>query len=167
MSARVEDALTEYTDRLSQRQAELTIASTGTSLIRRLATVSKLRSEDLLSRVEKNMTKNEDGTGMVEQIHLGPGFHEADRELVVSELGALDRHLDRWRTGSVDIHLSIQDRGSEEQRITLEIRLPHRPSLVVHVSDPNIERALVEARRLMIREVEEVRPGISSRAKRT
>ena len=112
------------------------------------------------------MTKNEDGTEAVEQIHLGLGFHEVDRELVVSKLRALNRHLDRWRDGSVDIHLSIQDRDSEEQRLTLEIRLPRRPSLVVHVSDAKIDRALVEARRLMIREVEEVQAATVSPAKR-
>ena len=113
------------------------------------------------------MMRNSEGMGVVEQIHLGFGFHEDERELVVTALGALDRHLERWRAQSIDLHLSVKDRGHSGQCVTLEARLPRRPSLIVHVSDLNIERALVEARRLMVREIDELHGAMASKPRST
>ena len=111
------------------------------------------------------MTSHDQGVSTIERIHLGLGFHQVDREVVVSTLAALNRHLDHWRPESVDVHVSVKDRESQEQCVTLEVRLPRRPPLVVHVADPSIDHALVEARRLMTREIEEVRSRILSPAK--
>ena len=110
---------------------------------------------------------NDERMEMVEQIHLGPGFHEADRAAVVSALAALGRHLEHWRAESVDVHLSVKDRERNEQRVTLEVRLPRQHSLVVHVSDSSLEHTLVEARKQMIRQIEEVRGDIAAPTKNT
>lgn len=99
------------------------------------------------------MTDSDQGMKPVERLRLGTGFHETDRGWIVAELAALGRHLDHWVPGSVDIRIAVKGRDSQEQRITLEIWLPHRPPSVVHVSDPNLDHALIEARRRMVREL--------------
>ncbi|HVB01635.1 MAG TPA: hypothetical protein VNE42_10300 [Acidimicrobiales bacterium] len=104
------------------------------------------------------MRSSDQDPGTLEQrLRLGPGFQDADRERVFSALTALDRHLARWNPEQVDIRLSVKHRESLEQRVTLEIWLPHWPSLFVHFNDPDLDRALVEARKLMIREIEDER----------
>lgn len=153
---------------MSAAQRDLTIASGGTSLTRRHVPAERIVAALhgmtwTCSRAEKNVTKHAEDTWTAERIHLGLGFHQVDRELVVSTLAALNRHLDRWRPESVDVHVSVKGRDGQEQCVTLEIRLPRRPPLVVHVGDPNIDRALVEARKRMIRELEEVRSAMKAR----
>jgi hypothetical protein len=44
-----------------------------------------------------------------------------------------------------------------QQRVMLEVRLPRWPPLIAHYSGTNLDHALVEVRKLMIREIEEER----------
>jgi hypothetical protein len=88
---------------------------------------------------------------------MGPGLHDADRERVSNALTALNRHLTHWKPEQVDIRLSVKHRESLEQSVALEVWLPRLPSLVAHVNEPDLDRALVEARKIMIREIEERR----------
>ena len=102
------------------------------------------------------MSRPDKDAAIVEQrLRLGFGFHEADRQRVLTALEGLNRHLEPWSTEQVDIHLAVQARDRREQTVTLEIWLPRLSPLVVHFSDANLGRALVEARKMMIREIED------------
>ena len=52
-------------------------------------------------------------------IRVGVGFVAKERPFVLDSLSTLGPHLGRWAPHDVDIDVSLQDRGGDEQRITL------------------------------------------------
>jgi hypothetical protein len=89
------------------------------------------------------------------RLRLGPGLAEKDRDDVLSALIALNRHLEHWKPEQIDIRISVRDRGFSDQRVSLEIWLPGRHSLLAHATDPDLGHALVEVRKVAIREIED------------
>jgi hypothetical protein len=102
------------------------------------------------------MSESGSGAGSVlgEQLRLGPGFQQADRDQLLTELSGLGRHLAHWSPGRVDLKVSVKDRGGPQQQVTLEAWLPGWPSQVAHSSASDLGRALVEVRQEMIRRIE-------------
>jgi ribosome-associated translation inhibitor RaiA len=88
-------------------------------------------------------------------IRVGAGFVEKERRYVVEALSTLGPHLGRWDPSEVAVEVSLQDRGGKEQRITLRTTLPGRPPLVAVADSPDLTRALHEARRELIRQLED------------
>ena len=87
-------------------------------------------------------------------IHVGAGFVAKERPHVLAALSTLGPHLGRWDPGDVDIDVSLQDRGGKEQRVTLRTSLPGRPPLVAVAENPDLARALCDAKRVLIRQLE-------------
>ena len=87
-------------------------------------------------------------------IRVGSGFLAKERPLVLDSLATLGPHLGRWDPSDVDIDVSLQDRGGNEQRVTLRTRLPGLPALVAVAENPDVARALAEAKRELIRQLE-------------
>ena len=73
---------------------------------------------------------------------------------MLEALSTLGPHLGRWDPSDVDIDVSLQDRGGKEQRITLRTSLPGRPQLVAVADNPDLTRALCDAKRELIRQLE-------------
>ena len=96
-------------------------------------------------------------TVVASQLRLGPGFHERDREHVVAALESLDRHLARWRPERVDLRVSVKERETLNQRVTLEIWVPGCNPLIANSHERNIDHALIEVRKVIVREIEEER----------
>lgn len=87
-------------------------------------------------------------------IHVGSGFVAREREHIVEVLSSLGPHLGRWDPSDVHLEVSLQDRDGKEQRVTLRTSLPgHQPLIAVAVN-PDINRALSEAKRELIRQLE-------------
>src|ERR1700704_4929189 len=87
-------------------------------------------------------------------IRVGAGFVEKERPFVLDSLSTLGPHLGRWDPHDVDIDVSLQDRGGNEQRVTLRTTLPGLPPLVAVAENPDITCALGEAKRELIRQLE-------------
>ena len=87
-------------------------------------------------------------------IRVGTGFVAKERPFVLDSLATLGPHLGRWDSSDVDIDVSLQDRGGNEQRVTLRTTLPGLPPLVAVAENPDITRALGEAKRELIRQLE-------------
>ncbi len=87
-------------------------------------------------------------------INVGTGFVAKERSHVVEALSTLEPHLGRWDPNDVNVEVSLQDRGGKEQRITLRTTLPGRPLLVAVAANPDLTRALGEAKRELIRQLE-------------
>ncbi len=87
-------------------------------------------------------------------IHIGAGFVAKERPHVVETLSTLGPHLGRWDPQDVDVEVSLQDRGGREQRVTLRATLPGHPPLVAVAENPDITRALSDAKRELIRQLE-------------
>ena len=88
-------------------------------------------------------------------LHVGAGFKEKERPHVLETLSTLGPHLmGRWDPRDMDVEVSLQDRGGKQQRVTLRTSLPGRPPLVAVAENPDITRALSEAKRELIRQLE-------------
>jgi ribosome-associated translation inhibitor RaiA len=90
-----------------------------------------------------------------EQLRLGAGFGAGERDHVLDVLSPLDRHLAHWHPDQVDLEVSVKDRGGPEQKVTLEAWLPHWPSVVATAADRELDHALIEARKELIRQIED------------
>jgi ribosome-associated translation inhibitor RaiA len=87
-------------------------------------------------------------------LHIGAGFVAKERPHLLEALSTLAPHLGRWDPSDVDVDVSLQDRGGKEQRITLRTSLPGRAPLVAVAENPDLTRALCEAKRELIRQIE-------------
>lgn len=77
-----------------------------------------------------------------------------ERQHVADMLSTLGPHLGRWNSRDVVLEVSLQDRGGHEQRITLRTVLPGRPPLIAVAENPDIDAALSEVKRELIRQLE-------------
>jgi hypothetical protein len=103
------------------------------------------------------MTKYDDqqrNTLRENAIHVGAGFVARERAHIVDMLSALGPHLGRWDPSDVDLEVSLQDRGGKEQRVTLRTILPGHQPLIAVAENPDIDQALSEAKRELIRQLE-------------
>jgi ribosome-associated translation inhibitor RaiA len=103
-------------------------------------------------------------------LHVGAGFKEKERPHVLETLSTLGPHLGRWDPRDIDVEVSVQDRGGKEQRVTLRTSLPGRAPLVAVAENPDITRAICEAKRELIRQLEHqksARDPMSSRSSAT
>jgi ribosome-associated translation inhibitor RaiA len=103
------------------------------------------------------MSDAENGSAgiLAERLRLGFGFSAAHRDHVLGLLSSLDRHLARWDPDQVDLEISVKDRHGPEQKITLEAWLPKWPPLVAHSTITDVDQAVVEVRRELIRQIED------------
>lgn len=87
-------------------------------------------------------------------LQVGAGFKEHERRHVVEALSTLGPHLGRWDPHDLVVDVSLQDRGGKEQRVTLRTSLPGFPPLIAVADNPDLTRALGEAKRELIRQIE-------------
>lgn len=87
-------------------------------------------------------------------LHVGAGFKDKERTHVLETLSTIGPHLGRWDPQDVDVEVTLQDRGGKEQRVTLRTSLPGRAPLVAVAVNPDITRALCDAKRELIRQLE-------------
>jgi len=104
-------------------------------------------------------------------LHVGSGFKEKERPRVLEALSTLGPHLlGRWDARDIDVEISLQDRGGKEQRVTLRTSMPGRAPLVAVAENPDIVRAISEAKRELIRQLDHqksTRDPMSSRRRRS
>ena len=101
-------------------------------------------------------------------IHVGAGFVAKERPHVVETLSTLGPHLGKWDPRDVNVGASLKDRGGKEQRVTLRTSLPGLAPLVAVAENPDITRAICEAKRELIRQLEHqksARDPMSSRSR--
>jgi hypothetical protein len=87
-------------------------------------------------------------------LHMGAGFVAKERPHVLEALATLEPYLGRWDPLDLSLEVSLQDRGRREQRVTLRTTLPGLPPLVAIADNRDIARALHEAKRELIRQLE-------------
>jgi ribosome-associated translation inhibitor RaiA len=87
-------------------------------------------------------------------LHMGAGFKEQERSHVLETLSGLGARLGRWDPNDVDVEVSVWNRGGKEQRVTLRTTLPGHPQVLAVADNPDLTRALGEAKRVLIRQIE-------------
>ena len=88
-------------------------------------------------------------------LDLGDGFTAEDRPWVLEALASLAPHLGRWDPDQVSLELSVKERDNKEQQVRLQANLPGFPPLVATAADRDLNHALAEAKRELIRQLED------------
>lgn len=101
------------------------------------------------------MTNSAAGDDLAQILRLGAGFEDADQRWLHDRLAALAPHLARWDPSAVDVEISVKHRGSKEQQVTLKSDVPGYPPLVAKAVDRDLDRAVAEAKRELIRQIED------------
>ncbi|MDP9864748.1 MULTISPECIES: hypothetical protein [Streptosporangium] len=81
-----------------------------------------------------------------ERLTLGTGFTEDDHPQVLERLASLGKRLRSHPSDSVDLRLSVKNRGRAEQKVTLECRLAGAEPLVATSTEQELSTALTEVR---------------------
>jgi ribosome-associated translation inhibitor RaiA len=106
-------------------------------------------------RVDMSDHGNSSTQILAERLRLGAGFSAEDRGHVLEVLSALNRHLAHWSPEQVDLEMSVKNRGGAEQKVTLEAWLPRWPSVVATSTERDLDHALIDVRKDMIRQIED------------
>ena len=88
-------------------------------------------------------------------LRLAAGLGEAERPLLVRRLARLDAQLARYRAEQVAMELSVKDRGTRGQRLTLECWIAGRPRLVASSADHDLDTAVSRVREGMRRQLDD------------
>ena len=106
-------------------------------------------------------------TGTLEQhLRLGSGLTAADRPRVLEALSALAPHLSGWEHDQVDLDVSLKDAEGPDRKVTLQAWLSGRAHLVATSHEPDLDHALAEVRRDLIRQIEDERSRREPRERR-
>lgn len=97
---------------------------------------------------------NNDGTATLDAaLRLGHGFDEAERTAIVEGWATLDEHLRSYDEGTVELELSVKERGEPSQRAVLQAWIAGQERVVATSSEPDLAQALHEVRDDLIRQL--------------
>lgn len=96
-----------------------------------------------------------DGRASLAQLRLGAGFGEGDRQMVEQRLEKLNRRLRRFPAESTELVLTVSDRDSAAQKVTLQCLAPKYAPFVATSNEPDLRAALREVREELWRQIDD------------
>ncbi len=94
-------------------------------------------------------------TSFRDRLRVVPQFRPDEYEKVRDSLfGRLDRRLSRWDPEEVELEISVKDRDTASQRVALECWVPGAPKFVGTSNEVDLDKAVVEARDDVWRQVD-------------
>lgn len=103
------------------------------------------------------------GNASVDDLRLGVGFAEAERDEVVDRLRKLDRRLKRFDAGAVDMEVSVKGRDSNDQQVVFEARVAGYDRFVATSRQATVREALMDVRDQIWRQIDD---AVNKRATR-
>ncbi|WP_327089601.1 hypothetical protein OIE66_02960 [Nonomuraea sp. NBC_01738] len=94
---------------------------------------------------------------VAERLRLGAGFRQDERPDIVRHFESLSRRLRNFAVDSVDLDLSVRDRDTADQKITLELLVPGSNQFVASSTEPEMRDALTDVREDMIRQIDDAK----------
>jgi ribosome-associated translation inhibitor RaiA len=132
---------------------ELLQRSTGMDADRVLDQVTSLDVEELgIGTGGAGQEDGDDGASL-DRLSLGKGFTEAERPRIVDRLSQLNRHLKRFRADGTYLELSVKDRETPSQVVTLEAEVPGFSRFVVKSNEHDLRAALADVRDDLIKQI--------------
>jgi hypothetical protein len=108
-----------------------------------------------VSETENPPTRSSRTDVLDQVLHLSGGFTTQDRPWVLDSLAGLVPHLSRWDPAEMMIDVSVKHRDAKEQQVTLRAELAGYPPIVAKAVDRDLDRALAEAKREFIQQLED------------
>jgi ribosome-associated translation inhibitor RaiA len=94
---------------------------------------------------------------LAQRLRLGGGFAQSERDYILRALDGLEHHLAGWTPEQLDVEVSVKNRDGPEQKVTLNAWLAGWPHMVATSNDRDLNHALVEVRKELVRQIEERR----------
>jgi ribosome-associated translation inhibitor RaiA len=126
--------------------------------IQRRSGMSATEVHERLAQIATDDRTGHDGgrrRASLEQLRIGFGFEESERSRIIELLRKLDRQLQRFPAEAVDLELTVKDRDTTAQKVTLEAWLPNMPRVVVTSREHSMRDALMEVREDLWRQLKE------------
>lgn len=101
-----------------------------------------------------------------EQLRLGSGFAAAERQGIVDRLGPLDDRLRSFRPDTVDLELSVKERGTPSQRVVLEAYIAGWGAFVGTSTKHDLDPALTEVRDDLVRQLSDTKQSTEAQNNR-
>ena len=111
-------------------------------------------------------TENSPTGSLEERLRFGAGFTAADQLRILGALSGLAPHLSGWEHDQVDLDVSLKDTEGPDQKVTLQAWLAGRAHLVATSHERDLDHALAEVRRDLIRQIEDERSRREPRKRR-
>lgn len=108
--------------------------------------LQKLDVEELGLGTGQSKQEEDQSRASLAQLRLGDGFSDAERDRVVNRLEKLNRRLRKFPADGTDLLLTVKERDTTSQKVTLECGLPHFSRLVATSNEPDLKAALMEVR---------------------
>lgn len=101
------------------------------------------------------MARNvQEPASLVGRLRVVPQFRPDERDGILEVLGKLDRRLARFEAHDVELELSVKDRDSRQQRVTLEAWIARFGHLVATSTQADLQAALMEVRDDLWRQID-------------
>ena len=89
----------------------------------------------------------------VAQLRIGAGFSEDEHERIRDLMRKLDRRLNTFPADAVDLELSVNERDTTSQKVTLEAWLPKFSHMAATSKEANLHDALMDVREDLLRQI--------------
>lgn len=90
---------------------------------------------------------------IAERLRVATGFEAAEHAEVIERLSSLDRRLSRYPAESVQLEISVKERGGADQHVTLECWIGGMPHLAARSGGPDVMRAVQQTRDELARQL--------------
>src|SRR4029453_110498 len=97
-------------------------------------------------------TENSPTATLEEHLRLGAGFAAGDRPRILEALSALAPHLFGWEHDQAHLEVALKDTEGPDQKVTLQAWLAGRAHLVATSHEGDLDHALAEGVRELIRQ---------------
>ena len=81
-----------------------------------------------------------------ECLRVGTGFSQGDRNWIVEQFGTLNAQLASFDADATELEISVKDRESRGQKVTLECWIGGREKVVTTSSEEDLHAALMDVR---------------------
>ncbi len=136
---------------------ELVQRSTGMDADRVLEQLRALDVEELgIGTGTREDAEDENGNGehgSLAKLALGKGFAESERARITERLSKLNKHLKRFPADDTWLEISVKDRDTTSQALTLSAELPGLGKVVVGSREGDLRDALADVREDMITQI--------------
>ena len=133
---------------------ELVHKTTGMSADLTVQSLRKLDVEELnIGAGEEDEDETGEDRASLDQLRLGTGFTESERGRIVERLSKLNRRLKRFPADGTWMELSVKERDSSSQSVTLECELPGFAKFVATSSESDLRDALMDVREDLWRQI--------------
>lgn len=86
-------------------------------------------------------------------LHLGGGVEPGERDMIIDRWAKLDARLKSYRADAVQLRLTVKERDTPSQRLTLEAVIARQPTIVATSREESFDQALNEVRDDLIRQL--------------